>query len=166
MNRSWVLYLAVACFGTFLPWPPAERAVASEPASKNQYRILSNIFATRVGFDSQGHCLAQRGKPLKHWRLPGFPARIPAFESCTTIKSSQGSREVDFVMRIKDVNGQVLQKIDGVLALSENGLASQALSWEHLTVDKPGRYLFEVEVDGQLAGRIPMRFTRRGGKTR
>lgn len=142
------------------------QAATAGTAGKVSYRVTSNIFAARVGFDTQGHCRAQTGKPFRSWRLPGFPASVPPFESCTTVKSSQQAREVDFIMRIKDSTGRVVQKIDGVLALSENGLASQAVSWEHLKLEKPGKYWFEVEVERQLAGRFPMLFTRRRGRSR
>lgn len=133
---------------------------AKEPGKKprEEYMVSSHLFARSVGFDKQGHCRAVGGVSLKSWHVPGFPAEIPHFESCTTVSSSTTKGEVDFVFSIVDKDGERLQRVDGVLDLGEEGQASQAIDWDHLKIPSAGVYFFTIKIGDREVGRVPMRF--------
>ena len=134
-----------------------------EPKKKSTpvFKITSQLFAQSVNFDKEGHCRAAGGVSLKAWHLPGFPAEIPHFESCTTISSPTTGGEVEFVFSIVDKAGDRLQHVDGVLDLGKVGQVSQAVDWDHLKIPAAGIYYFAIKIEGQEIGRYPMRFNLR-----
>lgn len=124
-------------------------------------RVIENIFAEAVDFNAEGRCVARDKRAIRSWRLPGFPATIPHFESCTTIEVKNMQGEAEFSMTIVDSRGKRLQKVEGVLVLSPEGKASQAAEWDHLTIPTPGTYYLLITIAGTDAKRIPLNFSKK-----
>jgi hypothetical protein len=152
------LVIAIVLF-TGIPVAHAE----DEPKTKSVpiFKITSQLFARSVGFDKDGHCRAAGGVSLKAWHVPGFPAEIPHFESCTTISSPTTGGEVEFVFSIIDKDGERLQRVDGVMDLGKEGQVSQAVDWDHLKIPAAGIYYFAIKIEGREIGRYPMQFNSR-----
>ncbi|MBN2498681.1 MAG: hypothetical protein JXR96_29085 [Deltaproteobacteria bacterium] len=131
-------------------------ALAEEPAG---FRVETHLMGKAVGFDGQGRCSVTRGRAYKSWKVPGFPAKVPHFESCTTIRSSLSDDEVDFSLAIVSPKGEQLRAVDGVLALGSAGQASQAIDWDDLEIPAAGTYRMVLKVDGKVIARFPMQFS-------
>lgn len=167
--------LTLAC-AWLMASPPTR---AEEPAAAGQadeaaegeaqayhFKITAHLMAPKVGFDKKGRCKVARGRKLKAWRVPRFPAQIPAFESCLTVKSKDARGLMDLEFNILDKAGESLQRVEGAIDLGDKGTASQAVNWEHVEIPQPGLYHMQVLIEGQEVARYPMRFNRRGGKRR
>ena len=138
----------------------APSAAAQQSAKPASTQVLNHIFASSTYFDSEGKCQAEKNTVLRRWNVPLFPAAIPPFESCTTIKAEGLVGEADFYAAVVDASGKVLEKVEGVLSFSENGLASQAIDWKHLKIPAAGTYYFVLKINGQEVKRLPMVFAR------
>jgi hypothetical protein len=129
-----------------------------------RFKVERNLFASSVHVDQDGLCQTASGVKLKAWYVAGFPAEIPAFESCTTISSASARGGVDIELAIVDRKKRTLLKVDGILDLGSDGRASQAIDWDHLEIPSAGTYYLVVRVEGKVSGRFPMRFRLRGSK--
>jgi hypothetical protein len=138
----------------------AQSVAAQQQAKPASTQVLNHIFASSTYFDSEGRCQAEKNTVLRRWNVPGFPAAIPPFESCTTIKAEGLAGDADFYAAVVDAGGKVLEKVEGVLSFSENGLASQAIDWKHLKIPAAGTYYFVLKINGQEVKRFPMVFAR------
>ena len=148
-------------FMSFILVLPVQASEEEAPV-KAVFKVDKHLLATQVGFDKDGRCKATRGRKLKAWRVPGFPATIPHFESCTTVSSPQGGT-VEFRIVVKNPAGEELTSVDGVLELGAEGgkgSASQAINWDDLEIPKAGKYQMVIEVEGQAVARYPLRFSR------
>ncbi len=138
------------------------QASEEEAPVKAVYKVDKHLLAAQVDFGKNGQCKASRGRTLKSWRVPGFPATIPHFESCTTVSSPQGGT-VEFRIVVKNPAGEEVTSVDGVLELGaegSKGSASQAINWDNLEIPKAGKYHMTIEVEGQEVARYPLRFSR------
>ncbi len=134
---------------------------AQDRPAPGDVRVLENIFADSVDFNAEGRCVARGNRSIRSWQLPGFPAAIPHFESCTTLQVKNLQGEAEFSMAIVDSGGKRLQRIEGVLVLSPEGKASQAAEWDHLNIPSPGIYYLVISVAGTEAKRIPLSFSKK-----
>ena len=156
--------LVLMSFTMVLPVQASEE----EAPVKAVFKVDKHLLAAQVGFSKDGQCKATSGRTLKAWRVPGFPAIIPHFESCTTVSSPQGGT-VEFRIVVKNPGGEEVTSVDGVLELGEEGSrgsASQAINWDDLEIPKAGKYHMTVEVEGQEVARYPLRFSRSRKKRR
>ncbi len=138
------------------------QASAGEAPVKAVFKVEKHLLAAQVDFGKDGQCKATRGRTLKAWRVPGFPATIPHFESCTTVSSPQGGT-VEFRIVVKNPAGEEVTSVDGVLELGaegSRGSASQAINWDDLEIPKAGKYRMMIEVEGQEVASYPLRFSR------
>ncbi len=129
---------------------------ADEPYT---FEVEHFLMAPKVGFDKRGRCRVARGRALKAWRVPGFPARIPRFESCLTVSSPGGRGLMDFELAVVDDKGENLLVVEGTIDLGDQGSASQAVTWEHLEIPRAGLYHMLVKVEDQEVARFTMRFS-------
>jgi hypothetical protein len=134
-------------------------ARSAEPAAPT-FKVERNLFGSRVAVDARGRCAAPRGQELKVWYVTGFPATLPRFESCTTLSSPTARGEAVVNLRIVGPEGLV-REVEGVLDLGPQGKAHQAVGWDDIELPSPGKYALEVEVDGQVVTRLPMRVEQR-----
>jgi hypothetical protein len=156
MRATWIS-LSV-CLGLVLL--SAWGARANEPKKQASYKVIDFVLAKSVDFDAEGHCRTRAGR-LKAWRLPAFPAKIPHFETCFTVKAKADQGMLDFTLSVVDGKGKDIQSVDGVLDSGVDGQATQVVEWEHLNIPAAGKYRMVVEVKGKKAGSFPMRFVKR-----
>jgi hypothetical protein len=146
---------------------PLAAAGGKQPDRKGAapvFKVQKHLMAAKVGFDKRGRCQVRRGRALKAWRVPSFPASIPHFESCLIVSSPSERGLMDFEMAVVDGSGEKLLLVEGAIELGHAGSASQAVDWDHLVIPAAGLYHMVVWVEGQEIGRFPMRFTGRKGK--
>ncbi|MBW2702610.1 MAG: hypothetical protein JRF33_17460 [Deltaproteobacteria bacterium] len=151
----------VLVFMSFTMVLPAQASEEEAPV-KAVFKVDKHLLAAQVDFGKDGRCKASRGRTLKAWRVPGFPATIPHFESCTTVSSPQGGT-VEFRIVVKNPAGEEVTSVNGVLELGEEGSkgsASQAINWDDLEIPKAGKYHMVIEVEGEELARYPLRFSR------
>lgn len=143
-----------------------ESAASDSQDERYHFKITSHLMAPKVGFDKRGSCKVARGRMLKAWRVNTFPAQIPSFESCLTVRSSDARGLMDLEFNILDKNGESLQRVEGAIDLGDKGSASQAINWEHLEIPAAGLYHMQVIIEGHQVARYPMHFKRQAGKRR
>ena len=143
-----------------LPGPFETEAKEPKKQVAHKVKVVKFILANAVEFYPEGHCRVLSGRH-KGWRLPAFPAKVPRFEACFTVKSKQARGLQDFTLSVVDSKGKALESVDGVLDLGVDGQATQVVEWEQLNIPVAGKYRMVIDIKGTKAGVFPMRFTRR-----
>ena len=125
-----------------------------------EFKVLKHVIAKKVGFDKKGTCKAANGRAIKIWRVPGFPATIPHFESCLTVQSPNARGLVDFEKTLYNKQGEEIMKVEGAVELGITGSASQAVNWDHLEIEKPGIYHMVTKLADKQVSKVSLKFVR------